>query len=171
MYQLNWRTCRSCDICGIQSWWQVRWCSLIGSWLHHSSLVRKKKNCCVARKWNFWIFGLGNQKIIYFLIIILKTTQKYQIWVHFLLFFPLKKKVGEKKTPKLSKIGCILDPNFLISFFVMGWSLRASQHFLFFFLWPKTNNKWCSQGLPGMGKLHSYRTGMRKTSEVKLRKD
>ena len=68
-------------------------------------------------------------KYFFSLIIFLKSTQKYQIWVHFLPFFYKKVK---KKTSNLTKIGCIPDPNFFILFFEIGRSLRTTH----FCSWP-----------------------------------
>ena len=64
---------------------------------------KKKKNCCVALKWNFWIFGLVS-RIFFFSK---APKKKYKILMHFPPFF-LKK----MKKSYLTKLGCIQGPNF-----------------------------------------------------------
>ena len=84
-----------------------------GTWPHN--LIRPKKekkkkkeeNGCVAPKWNFWIFGSVGRKMIIFNYLF-KKHPKVQNLGAFSSFFSKK---GEK-TPDLTKIGCIPDPNF-----------------------------------------------------------
>ena len=52
---------------------------------------KKKKNCFVALKWNLWIFGSVGREMFIFLIICLKSTQRYKIWAYFPPFFAKKK--------------------------------------------------------------------------------
>ena len=96
---------------------------------------KKKKGCCVFQVefLNIWVYRLELKKKKKKL-----CTQNYKIWVHFPPFF-LK---TCQKTPNLTKIGCITDPNYFknkIVFLEIGWSLRATQHFFLLALFTVTN--------------------------------
>ena len=98
---------------------------------------KKKENCCDTLKRDFWIFESVSWKIVFNHIFFPNSTQKFKILVHFFTFF--LKKGG--KTPDLKKMGAFPTLIFLISFFEMGRSLRATQHFFFLGLprlhmWP-----------------------------------
>ena len=84
-------------------------------------LIRPKKRrkllCCPQVEFlNIWGSRLEN---IFFLITILKSTHKYQKWVHFPLFSQQKKKKKKKmnKHPILQKLGAFPTLTF-ISFLI-----------------------------------------------------
>ena len=60
-----------------------------------------KENCCVALKWNFWIFGLVGRKIIFLFNYISLKHPKVQHLVEFSTFFLKKVKKNHPIWPNL----------------------------------------------------------------------
>ena len=105
---------------------------------------RKKENCCVALKWNIWIFGsIGRKSNLLFLIIFfLQSTRSTKFGCIFYLF-----SLKRWKNIQFEKILMHSRPQFLLSyFFEIGRLLRATQHFFFLALCTNsimiTKNPW-----------------------------
>ena len=85
---------------------------------------KKKNNCCVALKWDFWKSWVG-RSVKFFFNNFFKSTQKGQIWVHIPSFF-------SKNTQ--SEQNWVLSRPYFFLFLFLNRVGRWGQHNNFFFL-------------------------------------
>ena len=94
----------------------------VGKWGLVYSKAKKKNNCCVALKWDFWKSWVGRSENYFFLNNSFKKHPNGpNLGVYSIIFL--------KKHPIWAKLGAFPTLLFLIFIFEQGRSLRATQHF------------------------------------------